>query len=232
MRKLYSLIVLSIILLVSDNLSAQTIWTGATMTFTKSDSADWTKEENQDRLTDSVWLTRAHTQSMFNIVAEASYTSFLSPAGTEWSFGTTADMDTLTFENFQLANGGKPQKMINKDMVLHLIADDIYIDIKFTSFSGGGPAGGFAYERSTKQGLSTKELEPQKILKLYPNPSNDFIHILNISEFENIKIYDILGTIVLEETISDNQKIDIHNLTKGLYFLRWTNGSVLNFIKD
>jgi hypothetical protein len=33
-------------------------------------------------------------------------------------------------------------------MVLHLIADDVYISIKFTSWATG-KTGGFAYERST-----------------------------------------------------------------------------------
>jgi hypothetical protein len=38
--------------------------------------------------------------------------------------------------------------MIGKDAVLHLIADDIYLDIKFLSWTAGG-GGGFSYERST-----------------------------------------------------------------------------------
>ena len=44
-----------------------------TVVFTKADSSDWTLEENQDRITDNVWLTRKHTQSIFNIAQEAGY---------------------------------------------------------------------------------------------------------------------------------------------------------------
>ena len=40
---------------------------GDTVTFTKADSADWTLPENQDRITDNVWITRKHNQSIFNI---------------------------------------------------------------------------------------------------------------------------------------------------------------------
>jgi len=40
-------------------------------------------------------------------------------------------------------------------MVVHLISDDIYIDIKITSWeAGSNSGGGFSYERSTNPNLS------------------------------------------------------------------------------
>jgi hypothetical protein len=36
---------------------------------------------------------------------------------------------------------------VGKDLVMHLIDDDIYLNIKFTSWSVG-KKGGFSYERS------------------------------------------------------------------------------------
>ena len=33
--------------------------------FIKPDSADWTMEEYQDRITDNVWITRKNNQSIF-----------------------------------------------------------------------------------------------------------------------------------------------------------------------
>ena len=44
-----------------------------TVVFTKPDSADWTLEENQDRITDNVWITRKDIQSLFNIAQEAGF---------------------------------------------------------------------------------------------------------------------------------------------------------------
>ena len=35
--------------------------------FTKENNADWTLEENQDRISETVWLTRANNQGLFNI---------------------------------------------------------------------------------------------------------------------------------------------------------------------
>ena len=45
--------------------------------------------------------------------------------------------------------------MVGKNYVIHLITDDIYIDLKILSWSSGqNGGGGFSYERSTNQNLS------------------------------------------------------------------------------
>ena len=126
-----------------------TIWTGATLTFTKSSGGDPTLASQQDALTDNVKITRGNTGGqIYNIVTENAANSSVSPADTEWSIGTVDDIDSLTFEPFRAATGGAPKNVVGQNMVLHLITDDVYISIKFTSWATG-KAGGFAYERST-----------------------------------------------------------------------------------
>ena len=41
--------------------------------------------------------------------------------------------------------------IVGRDAVVHLITEDIYLDLKFTSWNGGhtSPGGGFSYVRST-----------------------------------------------------------------------------------
>jgi uncharacterized protein (TIGR02145 family) len=153
MRKLLLLLILPFIA------QAQTIWTGPMTTFTKSNDADWTLEANQDRITDNVWITRANNQSIFNISdntdTSSGECSGFSPLDTEWAFGTIADgINTLTFGTFlgtSFADCGPPS-VVNQDAVLHLITDDIYIDIKFVFWTSGGNGGGFSYMRSTPEG--------------------------------------------------------------------------------
>jgi hypothetical protein len=53
----------------------------------------------------------------------------------------------LKFESFRSAVG-KPQDVVGKDLVMYLLEDDIYLSIKFKSWSQG-QKGGFSYERST-----------------------------------------------------------------------------------
>ena len=59
---------------------------GKIVTFTKPDSADWTLNQYQDRISDSVCITRANRQGIFNIAVEEEFNSD-SPAKTEWAYG-------------------------------------------------------------------------------------------------------------------------------------------------
>jgi glucose/arabinose dehydrogenase len=129
---------------------AATIWTGPTTTFVNNAGSDPTQAANQDRMTPNVWITRGGSQGIYNAKTESSYTHNFSPADTEWAYGTTAIYSTLTYQPWELWNGGSnggPPSTVGQNAVLHLISEDIYLDIKFTSW--GGPGGGFAYERST-----------------------------------------------------------------------------------
>ena len=121
-----------------------------TIIFTKSNNADITLQQNQDRITDNVWITRAANEGIFNINSESKYVNFVSPADTEWAYGTTADIASLAFQNWQDTHVSSPPSMLNRDMVLHLITDNIYIDIKFLSWTCCGNGGGFGYMRSTE----------------------------------------------------------------------------------
>lgn len=122
--------------------------------FMKADSADWNLPENQDRISDAVWITRGNQRGIFNIASETAYTSPTSPANTEWAFGSASDFESLTFANWEAWHGANPPSSVGQDAVIHLIAEDIYLDIKFLGWTagpqgGGTGGGGFMYERST-----------------------------------------------------------------------------------
>jgi hypothetical protein len=136
------------------------VWNGPPIAFTKPNFADWTLPVNQDRLTNNVWLTRADTLPLFNIAIE-SFFSGGAPHDTEWAFGPTqpgnpgpisaSNHANLVFDNFVLSLNS----LIGVNIVpfgpgvLHLISDDIYLDIRFTSWTIEDGGGGFSYIRST-----------------------------------------------------------------------------------
>ena len=127
-----------------------TIWTGDKITFTKADGADPSMETNQDRITENVWITRGNDGGqIYNAKVETWSDDIKStaPADTEWALGTTSDIKCLSFAKFR--DVVSPQSVVGKELVLHLVTDDIYIDIEFTQWSQG-KVGGFAYERSTE----------------------------------------------------------------------------------
>ena len=131
--------------------SSATIWTGSSKTFSKAVGAAPTQSSNQDRLTSNVWITRANDGGqIFNIAKESTATNNSSPAGTAWSIGSINNINNLSFTNFRSAVG-KPKNVVGKNLVMHLVDDNIYLSVKFTSWSQGqiDGKGGFAYERST-----------------------------------------------------------------------------------
>jgi hypothetical protein len=130
---------------------ATQFWTGERIEFVKPDGGDPTLAENQDRITESVWLTRANDGGqIFNIRARTSPSKGASPIGTLWALGTVDEARSLEFGPFR-ATVGSPKDVVGRDLVLYVIPEDIYIDIRFTSWSTE-QRGGFAYRRSTPDG--------------------------------------------------------------------------------
>lgn len=136
--------------------------------FEKGDLVDWTLAENQDRITPNVWITRADTQGIFNIAQETAYDALNnSPVDTEWATGAAADWATLSFADWTTWTGNSPPSTIGVDAVVHLITDDIYIDIRLVSWSGGGPGGGFSYLRGVEDSVASEEGSYSRVKALY-----------------------------------------------------------------
>lgn len=232
MKKLYLFFAISGLLLNAGKTTAQTIWTGQKITFAKASNADWTLPSNQDSITNNVKITRAGTKGIFNIAKETTYTTDVSPADTKWAFGTTAEIETLNFDSWEITVEGNPPGMVNRDMVLYLVSDSIYMDIKFTSWSIGNAGGGFSYERSTAPLVSAEAIENNGLVKLFPNPASEYIQISGLKSNVNYTVYNLSGIPVSSGNLSNNEKIDIKNFSSGLYFLKTENENTISFLKE
>jgi hypothetical protein len=129
--------------------SAATVWTGPEVEFSKFGSDDESLVENQDRLSDTVWLTRGSDAGLFNIAQETEYQRFgdVSPAGTRWAFqglngnpesGVSAEIfEDLVFSDWTSALGIQQvqQNILDRPGVVHLVDDDIYFDILFLEWT-------------------------------------------------------------------------------------------------
>lgn len=144
---------------VEDRGRAQSVWSGFGYSFAKASFADPMQPQNQDRISDHVWLTRATNQGIFNIHDEAAYIASVSPAGTRWATelnnpGKTiaaTNWNNLAFTDWVNAYGGQgtqnlPNQLLTYNAVVHLVVDNTYLDLRFTAWTGAG--GGFAYERA------------------------------------------------------------------------------------
>lgn len=233
-KHLHFILFASSLFLLTQHAVAQTVWDGATLTFTKASGADPNTEAAQDRITSNVWITRGNNGGqIYNAKTDPNSGKLTSPADTEWAEGAAADYATLTFQAFRSV--GKPQSLVNKNLVCHLITDDIYIDVKFTSWGngGGGRNGGgssFTYERSTDPSLSVDDLSREKI-QFSPNPSFDYLQVSGLTGPKKYSIYNILGVAVKTGETSNNQKIGTQNISSGLYLLKFENGDTFKFLK-
>ncbi len=130
---------------------AATLWTGPLITYSQP-APDPTQAANRDQLTPNVALTRGvpsggGSGGIFNGVMETAFTKFVSPADTEWAVGSLANYATLSYSDWTTAGGGNPvHNYPGQQLVVHLISDDIYLSLQFTSLPAGP---GFAYTRST-----------------------------------------------------------------------------------
>ena len=85
--------------------------------------------------------------------------------------------------------------------------------------------------RFTVSGLSIDEFETAA-LKLFPNPSNDFITISGLEQQEDYTIYNVMGREITQGSIDSNTLLNIENFSNGLYFIEFRNGITLKFIKN
>jgi hypothetical protein len=144
--------------------ASPTVWTGPTITFTKNTSLPALDPANLDHLTDNVILARDTSEGMFNKATEANYVRFSSPDDTEWATAVNNPTATisatnyaaLSFTTWAAAYGGPgfelSQHITTDNAVVHLITDDVYLDLKFTQFDSSGL---FAYQRSTPAAAPT-----------------------------------------------------------------------------
>lgn len=133
----------------TNDTSLSNIWNGPIKFFEKKDNTNQLEKANQDSITENVIITRGNNGGqIFNIAKENEADKYKSPIGTEWAIGSLNQIDSLVFKDFRLAV--KPQYVVGKKLVLHLIEEDIYLSVEFKSWSSG-KKGGFSYERSTEE---------------------------------------------------------------------------------
>jgi hypothetical protein len=138
----------------------QTVWSGLTFEFEKLNDAPVTQPESQDRISDSVWITRSVQQGIFNIRTETGYQG-TSPEGTRWATGinnpgkaiAATNWADLTFASWINAYGGPggstlPSRLLSTDAVVHLVSENIYLDLQFTDWTASAGGGGFSYLRA------------------------------------------------------------------------------------
>jgi hypothetical protein len=145
--------------------AAPIVWSGYDHTFTKADGIDPFSPAGQDEVSPSVSLSRLNTGGgLLNVASETTYDKPTSPAGTRWAFPYANPTKTVAAWNYaQLVflpwadafgsnTAGGPPGTIGQTAVVHLVAEDIYLDYRLTEWTVRA-GGGFAHQRASGPAL-------------------------------------------------------------------------------
>lgn len=66
---------------------------------------------------------------------------------------------------------------------------------------------------------------------IYPNPTSKYIYFDNIKNQDLVTIYNNLGQVVIQKNKLEDSKLNISNLSKGIYHLSINNSKGYTFIK-
>ncbi|WP_340156329.1 T9SS type A sorting domain-containing protein [uncultured Winogradskyella sp.] len=64
------------------------------------------------------------------------------------------------------------------------------------------------------------------------NPTKDFLNFEGFNSNVNVTVYDVLGKQVLVKALSVGEKLDVSNLTNGIYTIKLNDKSSTKFIKE
>jgi hypothetical protein len=134
--------------------AAPTVWSGYTYEFVRE---DFEVPTPVDEITPKVHLTRGEIQGLYNAFVDDSWNG-PGPAGTRWATGVNnpdetvaaANWESLVFTNWTAAYGGSGSLVSNVyeyPAVVHLVEEDIYLDLQFTGWTARN-GGGFSYFRA------------------------------------------------------------------------------------
>lgn len=140
------------------------VWSGFNFEFTRPNGVEFADPRYRDVITSQTAIVRGDTRGIFNIVSESANVD-TSPANTLWATNlvpgnagqviAATNWAQLSFTAWQAAYGGSSSlgtAILTRTAVVHLVAEDVYLDLRFTDWTQRG-GGGFAYERAVDPNL-------------------------------------------------------------------------------
>ena len=115
------------------------------------------------------------------------------------------------------------------------------VEVDLSAFRGQEIQLGFSYtgimtliwyldDISIEQGSVHVDENQDSLVKLYPNPAKDVIHVKGLETNTEVKIYNALGALVNVVNVGSDEEIDVSELSGGLYLLHCGNAT-LRFVK-
>ena len=128
--------------------------TNTSFSFTKLNGAQWTLASNRDSITPSCVLTRQSSNGLYNYATQTDV-SDTANTNIEYAMGTHENYTSpwyTTFKDLKYHTSCSGMYCLSGHTItIHILDDDLYFELEFTSWSSGGMmgnGGGFSYTRT------------------------------------------------------------------------------------
>jgi len=98
-----------------------------------------------------------------------------------------------------------------------IVLEEEYAEVYFNTIDLGPVKYRFQLEDET---VNVEDINRNDLL-IYPNPTNDIVYVNRSVVMQSIRVYDLTGKKVIE--ISNNNTIDLNELSEGVYLLQATS---------
>ena len=75
-----------------------------------------------------------------------------------------------------------------------------------------------------KTSTNTSILKSQQTDLIYPNPASEHFFVKGLDNLAEVKIYDQLGRLILQDMITPGKSVSVGHLTKGIYMVKVKSG--------
>lgn len=166
-----------------------------------------------DRQTDEYALGYFRTDSMKYLVGSTPKTSNLFPVNTQIML---VSIDSSGYDSLLIygnKNHRAEQLLQTKDGDIFIASlysnawSDSSIYVQLTKISSA------VFNHVAKQNISSK-------ITLYPNPTNQYLSSDSFKKGDIIKVYNVNGALIMEESIGATSQIDVGSLKEGTYLLQ------------
>lgn len=135
---------------------------------------------------------------------------------------------TIPFKNFNSGEGELTSGDLKDIAILFYMVGTVNIAFDEIYFSYDGTPLEYPEYNSVLQ-----PFKPDSEFQIYPNPSDNSIQITGLQNEANIEIYDLLGRMLVSQTVRKSEQINTTGLHSGTYLLRISKqntNKVLKFI--
>lgn len=142
----------------------------------------------------------------------------------------TGNIAEFIFQNIDLDTGGHGNILLklksNAAMPQNEVINsaDIYFDYNFPIFTND--------EQTVFADLSKDDFIKEGSIQVYPNPTENVIHVKAEGTINAIQLFDVQGRLLMTKMSSENiQTVDLSNYKTGVYFISVSTSSGKSTVK-